>query len=153
MELSLWSINTVNGFPHPSIFWHQTLTHSSSAPSRGKSIFVFNADHVFRHLWFRARSPLEKPAWYEDSLIQSMFPADRQLVCNSSMISPWAMDFSRLVTCWVCGLFSICIVWVGAHTPHKGCGWLGSHSVAFNQLAWLNGAISTSRHLNGWRNE
>lgn len=26
------------------------------------------------------------------------------------------MDFSGLVTCWVCGWFSICTVWVGTHT-------------------------------------
>lgn len=46
-----------------------------------------------------------------------MFPADRQLVGNSSMIPPWAYGFF-----WtgdllgVCGWFSICMVWVGTHT-------------------------------------
>lgn len=65
------------------------------------------------------------------SLIQSLFPADRQLVCNSSMLSPWAMDFCGLSTCWVCGCFSICTVWVGTHTQNEGCGWQGSPTVFF----------------------
>lgn len=69
---------------------------------------------MFRHLCssLRAKPSLEKSAWSEDSLIQSLFPADRQLVCNSSMLSPWAMDFFGLLTCWVCGYFSTCT-----------CGW------------------------------
>ena len=32
------------------------------------------------------------------------------------MISPWAMDFSGLVTHWVCSWFSIYRVWMGTHT-------------------------------------
>lgn len=133
MELSFWSISTVNGFPQPGTFWHQTLAHSSLLPGRGPSILVFNAAHVFRHLcsFLKAGSSLEKSAWYEDSLIKSTFPADRQLVCNSSMISPWAMDFSGLVTCWVCGWFSICTVWLGTHTLKKECGWQGNFTVFF----------------------
>lgn len=65
------------------------------------------------------------------SLIQSLFPADRQLVCNSSMLSPWAVDFCGLSTCWVCGCFSVCMVWVGTHTQNEGCGWQGSPTVFF----------------------
>lgn len=67
-----------------------------------------------------------------------MLPADRQLVCNSSMISPRAMDFSGLVTCWVCSWFSICTVWVGKHAPSQRGGWQGSCPAAFNKkgIVW-----------------
>lgn len=84
------------------------------SPSRGQSIFsmLTMCSGIFVPL-AQPRPSLEKPAWSEDSLIQSMSPADRQLVCNSSMVSSWAMDFSGLATCWARGWNSICVGWSG----------------------------------------
>lgn len=78
-----------------------------------------------------------------------MFPADRQLVCNSSMISPRAMDFSGLATCWVCSWFSICTVWVGKHAPRERCGWQESCTAVFHKkgIVWWR---SPQKKLSLW---
>ena len=75
---------------------------------------------------------LRKPAWYEDSLIQSMFPADRQLVGNSSVISPWVYGFF-----WIGDLLGVWLVLnmhgVGGdtHKGNEGRGWQGNWTVFF----------------------
>lgn len=90
--------------------------------------------------------PLREPAWSEDSLIQSMFPADRQLVCNSSVISSWVMDFSGLATCWVWGWNSICMVW-WEQTPNEGYGWQSHCGVFFLEQALQSWSVPEKSRL------
>ena len=59
-----------------------------------------------------------------------MFPADRQLVGNSSMISPWALDFFRFGDpLGVRLVLNIQSVDGDTHKGSERCGWQGNSTV------------------------
>lgn len=132
MELSFWSINTVNGFPHPALISESNPLWLSSPAGSNQYLFsmLIMCSGIFGPLG--GRSSLEKSAWSQDPLIQSMLPAGRQLVCHLSMIPPWAMDFSGWATCRVCAWFSGRVVPVGTDTHRKAMLWRGSCTLFFS---------------------